>query len=392
MTRKQIISSIGFVLASCVVLYLLCDLFELKNTTNFAKRFATYRDLKEDTVDVVMVGTSGIDRYWINAKAYEEYGITSYPLSTGNQPAWLCEYLIKEAYAYQDPELLVIDMRGFLQDNVSDVEMDVNARRVLDVMGPLSVQRVQAGLKTMDVLHDTFEDKPAFNIEYLLSFVKFHEDWSNRSYSVEKNLFDRQHPYLGFYVNKDNSIRKRPREKVVYDSNHYEALDPLAEQAFYDVVECLKDKDSKVLFMISPKFLTPLEMGRLNTLIDLVEKEGMDYVNFCETDENGDFLYDFGFDLQSDFYDIGHTNYYGAEKFSSVFGAYLNENYDLPDRRNDADVKERWDGVYDEIKNRIPELEEAALKKKLEAEAAGEEVVEDEVEDNGDDEDEGEDD
>ena len=51
-----------------------------------------------------------------------------------------------------------------------------------------------------------------------------------------------------------------------------------------------------------------------------------------------------------------------------------------------------WKFDNDEIKNRIPELEEAALKKKLEAEAAGEEVVEDEVEDNGDDEDEGEDD
>ena len=48
MTKKQIFCSIGFLFATCVVLYLLCDLFELKNSTNFARRFSTYRDLNED--------------------------------------------------------------------------------------------------------------------------------------------------------------------------------------------------------------------------------------------------------------------------------------------------------------------------------------------------------
>lgn len=369
MTKKQIFCSIGFLFATCVVLYLLCDLFELKNSTNFARRFSTYRDLNEDTVDAVLIGTSGVDRYWISAKAYEEHGFTAYPLSTGEQPAWLYEYLIEEVYTYQDPELLILDMRPFGQDNVDEVEMDVKARRVLDVIEPLSMYRLKAGLKTMKVMHETFEDKPRFDIAYLLSVVKYHEQWSDDQYSVEKNLFERQHKYLGFYVNKKKSIQKKPQQMVSYDPNYYESLDPVSEQAFYDVVDYLKEnhKDKKVLFYLSPKFLTTVEMGRMNTLIDMLEKEGMDYVNFCETDENGEFLYDFGFDLSYDFYDGGHTNFYGADKFTAVFAAYLDEKYDLPDHRDEAAVKEQWDGIYDKIKAKIPELEAEAAAAAAEA-------------------------
>ena len=64
-------------------------------------------------------------------------------------------------------------------------------------------------------------------------------------------------------------------------------------------------------------------------------------------------------DLNTDFYNEGHTNYYGAQKFTKVFSEYLVENYDLKDRRNDENVKEHWDGVHDKLLAKIAELEEA---------------------------------
>ena len=50
-------------------------------------------------------------------------------------------------------------------------------------------------------------------------------------------------------------------------------------------------------------------------------------------------------------------NSYGAEKYTAVLAAYLDENYDLPDRRNDEAVKKDWDGVYDSLKAKIAEFE-----------------------------------
>ena len=218
MTRKQTVCCIGFVLSVCVLLYVLCDLFEFKNTKNSDKRFTTYRSLNENTVDAVMLGTSGTDRYWIPAKAYEEYGMTVFNLATDGQPMWLYENLIEEVYAYQDPELLILDMRPFGQDTVTetDVDMDAKARKVLDSLNPLSLNRIKAGFKAMKYLHENYEDKPAFDISYLLSVVKYHEEWKNEKYSIADNLHGRPHEYMGFFMNKVKTVKRTAQKKELF--------------------------------------------------------------------------------------------------------------------------------------------------------------------------------
>ena len=48
----------------------------------------------------------------------------------------------------------------------------------------------------------------------------------------------------------------------------------------------------------------------------------------------------------TDYYDNrAHTNALGAEKVTAYFGRWLRENYDLPDRRNDA-AYASWDAAY----------------------------------------------
>lgn len=363
MTKKQIVCSMGFILSACAVLYLLCDLFEVKNIYNSDKRFNTYRSLAPNTVDAVMVGTSGMDRYWIPSQAYEEYGMTVYTLSTGGQPAWLFEYVIEEAFTYQNPELIVIDMRSLGQGDVEESKMDARARSVLDSLEPISVNRVRAGLKTMEVFHENYEDKPRFDISYLLSVAKYHEMWLDEEYLTKQHLSDRQHKFLGFYINKRHSIEVTPQEKVIWDSEYYEQLDPLAEEALYDLLEYLKDKDVNVLFALTPKFSTVQEVGRMNTVMDILEKEGVGYINFCETDEEGNFLYVPDLNSQTDFYNKDHTNYYGAEKFTRVFSAYLDEQYDLPDHRGEEAVKEQWDSINAAVKKRIKKYEKKAKQK-----------------------------
>ena len=72
MTKQQITKVVAFCLIVCIMLLCLCDLFEHNNLSNYSRRIHTYRTLEEDTVDAVFLGTSGVDRYWIAAKAYEE--------------------------------------------------------------------------------------------------------------------------------------------------------------------------------------------------------------------------------------------------------------------------------------------------------------------------------
>ena len=76
MTKRQFLGAVSFFLIVAIMVFGLCDLFEMENTSNYNKRYYTYRNFPEDTVDAVLLVTSGIDRYWIPSPAYEEYGIT----------------------------------------------------------------------------------------------------------------------------------------------------------------------------------------------------------------------------------------------------------------------------------------------------------------------------
>ena len=116
-TKKQIMRFIAFSLCVCIMLTALCEVFELSDNLSYTKALNKYRDLPEDTVDAVWVGTSGVHRYWIPSQAYEDYGITVYPFSVNAMPTWLFTNAIDEVYAYQNPELIIIDVRAYAQNN-----------------------------------------------------------------------------------------------------------------------------------------------------------------------------------------------------------------------------------------------------------------------------------
>lgn len=47
MTKKQVFRCIAFVLVVGMMLVVLCDLFELNNTSNYDKRYTTFRKLEK---------------------------------------------------------------------------------------------------------------------------------------------------------------------------------------------------------------------------------------------------------------------------------------------------------------------------------------------------------
>ena len=351
MTKKHIVRVVAFFAVFCVMVGGLCDLFELENNSNYDKRFTTLRKFADDTIDAVWIGTSGADRYWIAAKAYEQYGMTVYPLSSDAMPTWLFTNVIDEVYTYQDPRLILIDLRAFGQDNNKASTMDARARRVLDAMNFFSINRIKTAFKTMKTVHETFEDESRWDPSYLLSFIKYHSKWSEEDYSFDQNIGNREHKYAGFFINKTLSVQVKPQKPAAYDWELRAPLDPTAEASLYELLDYIEKKQLKVLFVDTPQFKDPTEMGRANTVYDILDEHGVEYVHFFTERPDGAFTIEL--DGQTDFYDDGHVNYKGAEKFTDAFAAYLNETYKFPDRRKQPEVAEYWDGKYEMIVERI---------------------------------------
>ncbi|MBR5783203.1 MAG: hypothetical protein IKY33_03145 [Clostridia bacterium] len=359
MTKKQIGRCCAFVLVVCLLLVFLSDLFELENTTNYDKRFYTYRTLESNTVDAIVIGTSGIDRYYVAPKAFEEHGLSVYTLSTDAMPSWLYIDVIEYACRKQDLKLVVVDMRAFRQNNTKSVTVDARGRRVIDAMDFFSLSRTKAAFKTMEVMHAVSDENPRFDLSYLLPYIKFHSKWEEE-YSIANNLGSKEHLYGGFFMSSRKSLKKQEQSPLVYDNDVYEDLDPIAEESLYELLDYAEKKGLELLFVDTPHYKDDSEMARSNTLQKILKERGMNYVNYCQTNENGDFLYDLNLDHNNDFYNDAHVNYYGAEKFTDVFARYLVENYDLPDRRQDEAAQKYWNGIYAKIKRDIEKWEKDA--------------------------------
>lgn len=373
MTKKQLLRATALILILLMTFLILNDMFESKNSGLASKRFYTIRTLEEDTVDALFFGTSGIDRYWIASQGYENYGITSYPLSCDAFPAWLYPYVIDEALSKQDASLIVLDIRPFTQSNYTRKldTLDVRARRVLDVLPALSVNRTKAAFKTMEILHkvnlekmktgaDTTEkDHPRIDISYLFSFIRYHQMWEEKDYTLDDHLGNDPHLYGGFFFSESLTLRAKEQQSV-YDPDTFQELDAISEQALYDVIEYVKEKDLNVLFLDTPQCRTKKECARANTVYKILEQENMKYLHYYSTERETGFSVDL--DLKKDFYNPGHVNFYGATKFTENLALYLKEHYELPDRRQDEKAAADWEGVHDRLLTKLEEVKEKKIK------------------------------
>lgn len=354
MNKKQVLRTVIFFVAVFVILVLLCDLFEYQ-TSNMSRRYEKYKVLGDDTIDVVMVGTSGVDRYFINSKAYEEYGMTVYPLSTEGEPPWLVKNMLVEACKYQQPKLIVLDIRPFTSTNYSNniTLTDVRCRRVIDMLDFFSLNRLDAINTTQKVMSSLDEDTGRFDPSYFFSFIRYHNMWSDDEFTFDELKTERA-GYMGFYIAKSVSIKQKKRKASEY-TDAFGELHPLSEQYLYEVLDYIKENNLNVLFIDTPTYVSEEQSAIRNTIEKIVTDAGYNYLSYnsraMETE--------YPFVLETDFYNSAHVNYYGAEKFTDYFAAFLNDHYDLPDHRGDKACEPDWKGIYDKVKKRIKTLEES---------------------------------
>lgn len=357
MNKKQVIRTAIFVVAVFALLVFLSHLFEYE-VDNISRRYEKFKSLEKDTVDAVYVGSSGVDRYWIGAKAYEEYGMTVYPLSSEGLPSWLVKNLIVEAVNKQNPKLIIIDTRPFTtSEAASTVTLaDVRCRRVIDIVDYFSANRLDAIKTSVEEMSkiDTESTKFDLWLSFYFSFIRYHNKWSDESFTFD-DLKPAKAGYLGFYMWKGSSVKgysKAGKPKLTTDRD---PLDETAEKYLRELITYINDNNLNVLFVDTPYALERESSARRNTLFDILDENSMKYITY-NTSEMYDAL---DINFKKDFYNSNHVNYYGAEKFTEDFAFYLKQNYEFPDRRSDERCTKDWEGIYAKIKNRIKTFEDA---------------------------------
>ena len=295
-------------------------------------RFSGFYAEKNDTLDIVMIGSSPVFPYYVTPKLWGESGIAMYPLSSNVQRPVAMKYLVQEAEKSQSPDLYIFEMRMFTMEDAGLSENMAYTRGVTDNMrySYLRYKTIQAMVP---------EDHEEGRISFYLDIIKYHTNWKMLVLPSEwaNMAYHKAHPLKGYFLKDEVGPLPMP------DCGGAGGVAEIpAEQEAYlrELIELLQAEDKDALFIVSPYGESLTEQKMYNYMEEIVSSYGYPFLNMNNFYKEIDIVF------EEDFADYGsHTNAVGADKCTDFLREYLQEHYDFKDKRGDA-VYASWDEAY----------------------------------------------
>lgn len=300
-----------------------------------------FYQLEDNTVDVIALGTSAVQRGWVVPYAYKEYGIASYTLATASQPFCLTKYIIKEAEKTQKPKVYLIDIRSAIETPAEMEEGKI--RRVTDTMkeSPNRWDAVKAALKFASLSDKNSIDSK--DISYFLKIAKYHTlfDPNNLPEKAGVKYFG------GFAYYEPSMFNIVPMEDVGIVTETL-PINRYAEKALNELLDYCDSLGAKVIFTRIPYAGSKEELAQINTAIEIVRGRGYECKDFLTQPLRDEI----GVDFDTFFYNPRHTNFYGSTKYTAYMCEYLRNNCGVEDRRNDYRYSS-WERASEELQTTI---------------------------------------
>lgn len=317
--KKKCVQIVLFLLLVICALYGFHRIFSIKSGDGIFS-IENFYEQPKDSVDVLVLGSSHAFEDISTADLWDEYGIAAYDLGGSEQPLWNTYFYLREALKYQKPKLIVLE--AFMATYPEDYQE--SNRIISNTYGMrLSKNKVSA----------IFASVPrGERINYLLEYIQYHGRYTDISSAdflknQGKSMYENWKGFECSTLSKKNEICD---VSAVADAV---PMTEKNERYFRGIIELARANDIPICVVVSPDANICEADQRIYNYVETVCNEyGVPYLNYnLKYDETG-------IDPEYDFADDVHLNQIGSQKYTKCLGAFLKENYELPDRRGD----ERW--------------------------------------------------
>lgn len=310
-----------FIAVCLVIVQLLTPIFTpiWYPATNTIKGF---QQEKDNSIDVLFLGTSRTAFTASPWVLWEEYGITSYSLGIESQPTIAAYYLLLEALKTQTPKAVLMEVQALDRDRNYD-DTETYTRESFDIL-PLSLNKLKI---TAEICAKS--DTQKFS-SYVFPLLRYHDRWSD----LTSSDFENQNQ-----ISKTKgAVLSLERAGIsLFSASYPEStgipyqLPTETEKWFQKMIDLCIQKDMDLVLYSSPIYVWTKEQSLYYETLE----EKYENVHFIEFN-NYDVLNKINFDITKDFSDTGgHVNYYGAKKMMHVVGDYLSNTLQIPDHRGD---------------------------------------------------------
>ncbi|MCD8335008.1 MAG: hypothetical protein LUC35_06680 [Clostridiales bacterium] len=324
MKRKTLLKGAAFLLGFLLLLLAANGVMKHKTVSDSGNQELLNAEnmyaLTEDSVDVLVLGSSQVAFGVSPVEMYERSGISAYSIGMSQASMVSNYYWMLEFCKKQDPSVVMLDV-----STLFEVSKETSERVSADAMR-LSPNKL-ALARAATALHEESM------LSYVFPLVKYHSRW----YSLAAEDFG---GYDNDYCYRGLNITDKCKKGLSYTTLVIDNDDPEADvREMYDyqvayfekIVDYCLENDIKLLLFKTPKGSWTLsDSNQVQTLADSC---GLTYLDF----NYEELLEAIGFDITTDMKDKDHLNTSGADKLSDYLADYAAAQYDLPDLREDLD-------------------------------------------------------
>lgn len=314
--RKSVLRVICFIVILTVVLLYTNRVFKVKYGDGIYDLTKFY-ELEDETVDVLILGSSHAFEDFNTGTLWNEYGMASYVLGGSTQPMWNTYYYLKEALKTQKPELIVLE--GYMTVHESEF---IDDSRIIKNNYGLRWSRDKVNSIKVSAPKERWG-------EFLLEYVQYHARYTELG--MADFLRNQGNRYFDDWKGFGCNMETVPFAYT--DVSGVAERAPLygkAEKYYRQIIELAQEKGIPVIVVISPyAAINEGQQQKFNTAGDIAAEYGVPYVN-CNL-----LTSEIGIDYAIDAADGDHLNYRGNQKYTAYIGAYLKTHFEVSDRRGD---------------------------------------------------------
>lgn len=293
----------------------------------------------ENTVDLLVLGSSHAFEDVNTAILYDRYGISSYILAGSVQPFWNSYYYLLEALRTQHPKMVILE--GYMA--VQDFDYSDHSRIIKNNLG---IKNFFTRLESI-MVSSPDEKKD----DYIFSYRLWHSRYEEVNESDFAEYYDKPlyQYYKGFGMNFAKISYERPGVETFRGSV---PINQKEELYFRKILEVCGQQQIPVMVVVSPYVLTEGEQQKYNYLEEIAQEYEVPFINYNSKEE-----YErIGMDFSEDMADEGHLNYQGTVKYTEVLGKDIRNYLPLGDHRGDKKY-DSWEMNSKDIHARIADYE-----------------------------------
>ena len=314
--KKNIIKFISFVLLFSLTITGTLHALDFKYLDSTFK-FDAFYDLPENSVDVLILGSSHAYQGINTAVLWNDYGYAAFNLCGAAQPIWNTYYYLEEALKTQTPKVIILDVYT-LHYTFEYSESSFAIKNTY-------------GMKWSDTKKEAIEvsfDHTNTGIQYYIDVLQYHSRYSdlNKSdfypYQANKEMYEN---HKGFYC------YFRSDEVKEYDLSDVDYINEMTDKSMFYyrmILGLANSKNIPIIVTAIPFAAEPFHQGFFNQAQAVAEDYDVPFYNFLT-----DYKDAVAIDYKTDFADNQHLNHLGNTKITRFLANQLMVNYNIPDNR-----------------------------------------------------------